>query len=61
MIQRRHLESLGLVLSSDILHPKVRKDLILIYNTLDKEIKVSEKKLTHRGAMDIEGFEEVRF
>lgn len=39
MIQSRHLKSLGLVIDSDIIHPKVKKDLILIYETLSKDIK----------------------
>jgi len=38
-IQRRHLKSLGLVIDSDVIHPKVKADLVLIYDTLSKDLK----------------------
>jgi len=39
MLQIRHLKSLGKVLDSDILHPKVRADLVRIYETLKNILK----------------------
>ncbi len=38
-IQRRHVQSLGKVIDSEMIHPKVKADLILIYETLNKELK----------------------
>lgn len=38
-IQRRHVQSLGKVIDSDMIHPKVKADLVLIYETLNKELK----------------------
>ena len=40
MIQRRHVQSLGKVIDSEMIHPKVKADLVLIYETLNKELKV---------------------
>ena len=39
MIQRRHLKSLELVIDSDVLHPRVKADLILIHTELKEDIK----------------------
>ena len=39
MIQRRHVQSLGKVIDSEMIHPKVKADLVLIYETLNKELK----------------------
>lgn len=44
MIQSRHLKSLGLVIDSDIIHPKIKKDLIVIHEVLHKEIEKREKE-----------------
>lgn len=44
MLEIRHLKSLGKVLDTDILHPKVRADLELIYDHLKHELHTDKNR-----------------